>query len=47
MNNLYEVFIFEGLRSDDLVSKFIEMLLVFNLSVIYLFIDICLVNEII
>lgn len=46
MHNFYEAFIFEGLSSDDMISKPIEMLPVFNSSVIYLPTDICIVNEI-
>lgn len=46
IHNFYEAFIFEGLSSDDPISKPIEMLPVFNSSVIYLPTDICIVNEI-
>ena len=46
MDNFSEAFIFEDSSSDDLISKPMEMLPVFNTSVIYLPTDIYLVNEI-
>lgn len=46
MDNFSEAFIFEDSSSDDLISKPMEMLPVFNSSVIYLPTDIYLVNEI-
>ena len=46
MDNLSEAFMFEDSSSDDPISKPMEMLPVFNSSVIYLPTDIYLVNEI-
>lgn len=46
MDNLYKAFIFEDSSGDDPISKPMEMLPVFNSSVIYLPTDICIVNEI-
>lgn len=46
MDNLYKAFVFEDSSSDDPISKPMDMLPVFNSSVIYLPTDICIVNEI-